>query len=137
MKFQHKSEQEIIESKLLPKGIYDFNVIEATEKLSKAGNEMIVIKIMVWDKKGKERNITDYLLEAMEFKLRHFCEVTGLIDKYNNDELTDMDCLNKSGKVLINIKKGKEKPDGGFYEDKNSVEDYVKGDNFESDDVPF
>jgi hypothetical protein len=145
MKFQPKSESEIINAGLLEEGIYDFNVSYAEDKVSRAGKDMIELKLTVFDKEGKEKIIRDYLLEAMSFKLRHFCEVTGLIEKYNKGEFTADDCLGKSGKVSIKIQKGDVNPNGGFYPDKNSVKDYVKSelkqvenkDNFESDDVPF
>jgi hypothetical protein len=36
MNFKPRSEQEIAESKLWKKGVYDFEVLDATEKTSKA-----------------------------------------------------------------------------------------------------
>lgn len=145
MKFQPKSEEEVKKNKLMEEGDYDFIVVNAENVISKAGNEMIKLKLNVWDKQGKEKCVFDYLLESMDYKLRHFCEITGLIDTYNSGDVDAMDCLNKSGKAHIIIDIGKEKPGGGFYDDRNAIKDYVKSeikqtkkdDKFESDDIPF
>lgn len=140
MKFTPKTNEELSELGLIKDGIYNFEVLESAQQLSKSGNEMIKVKLGVWDSKGVMRVIFDYLLEAMPHKLHHFCETTGLKDKYNIGELNAEDCLHKSGKVHITIEKGKEKSEGGFYPDKNSVKDYVKEDkkvDLLNDEIPF
>jgi hypothetical protein len=148
MRFQPKSEEEIQTMSLMHPGIYDFEVIKATDKVSRSGKEMIELQLSVWDTNGKPHTIYDYLMDAMAYKLRHFTEVAGLIDKYNAGIIDEADCLGKSGSVEIIIQKGQPKPDGGFYSDKNSVKDYIVGkprNNREtkeeeitfSDDVPF
>lgn len=147
MRFQPKTEDEVSSFKLLPPGTYSFQVVEAIEKKSKAGNDMIELKLLVWDIEGKEHIVFDYLLESVAYKLRHFAEVTGLIDKYQLGAIEATDCLSKSGKVEIEVKEGNFKPDGGKYSDKNSVKDYVrangavmpskKDDSFIDDDLPF
>lgn len=143
MKVTPKTEDELRSNNLIPEGIYNFEILEAVEKLSKSGNEMIELKLGLWDKSGIMRIVFDYLLDAMEHKLRHFCVVTGLEDKYQSEQITAEDCLNKSGKVHLVIQKGKGKPDGTKYPDRNSVQDYVssesdvKKDNFNDDDLPF
>jgi len=145
MRFNPKSENELNSFGLLEDGEYDFAVNAAEDKLSKAGKEMIELKLIVWDKNGKDRFIFDYLLEAMAFKLRHFCEAMGLEKEYDAGEIKAEHCVGKSGKVLIGVQKGNAKPEGGTYPDKNQVKDYIKSeikpvekkDDFISDDVPF
>jgi hypothetical protein len=144
MRFSPMSEQELNHMGLIEKGVYNFEVINAKEAISKKGNEMIVLTLKIWDKDGKERILTDYILESFAFKLRHFCESTNLIDKYNAGELNYEDCISKSGKVEIIVQEGGAKPDGSKYFDRNSIKDYVKKENklelandFIDDDLPF
>lgn len=125
MRFTPLTEQEIYTSLLLPEGSYNFEVITAKEKISKSGREMIELQLKLWGIDGKEHVIFDYLLEAMKFKLIHFCEATGLKEKYGNGNLNATDCEYKTGKVEIIIQSGQTKPDGSKYQDKNSVKDYL------------
>lgn len=150
MNFQPHSEQEIQAMGLIEEGVYPFEVIEAADKKSKSGNDMIELKLKLWDNLGRERQCFDYLLEAMAFKLRHFCEAVGLLDKYEAGSLQASDCLSRSGKLELVIQEGKQNPNGGTYPNKNSVKDYIKpeggavskpseeakDDGF-SDDIPF
>jgi hypothetical protein len=124
MKFLPKSDSELNNMNLIDPGIYPFEIVSASDKLSRNGNEMIEIKLKIWDSKGCEKIIFDYLLEAMSYKLKHFAESTGLIEEYEKGELIADDCIGKQGILELIIQKGKQKPDGGFYQDKNSVKDY-------------
>lgn len=126
MKFKPQSEQELQSMSLIDPGLYSFEVAEAQDKLSKKGSEMIELKLKVWDSNGVERVVFDYLLEAMSYKLRHFAECAGILDKYEAGQLIAADCLNRRGKVELIIQEGKPKPEGGYYDNKNSVKDYVK-----------
>ncbi len=156
MNFAPRTEEEIIQRQeevktmnLLPYGIYDFEVSDASDKISKTGNEMIELIVKVWDDNGKERFLYDYLVEKMEYKLKHFCEYNGLHDKYDMGTLNAKDCLRVSGKVEIGIQKGKPNPNGGMYPDKNFVIDYVSKEKSKenkkqisnnedlNDDIPF
>jgi len=146
MKFTAKTEKQILEDKLnhelkytlIPDGIYPFRVEEALDRYSQAGNEMIELQLTVLDHEKKQRVLTDYLLEIMDFKLYRFCAATGLLASYESGTLTDIQCVGKTGKVEIGTQKGK---DG--YKDKNIVKDYVAA-PVESnvaepfkDDIPF
>lgn len=147
MKFAPKTESELEISLLLEPGIYPFQVSEAINDTSKNGNEMIKIGLTVWGPEGRIHFVYDYLLEAMAYKLRHFCCYTGLIQKYESGELSANDCINKEGYVEIAIQKGKPNGNGGNYPDINKVKDYVerpgdfkdhyKKDNYVEEDVPF
>ena len=115
-----------------PEGVYDFTVVEASEMTSKKGNQMIRLRIRCLNVEGQQRFVFDYLLEAMEFKLKHFCETAGLLEEYDSGNLNAAMCLDRSGQVKLRI----DKQEG--YDPKNVVEDYVKPVQAEGDDgIPF
>lgn len=117
MRFTPKSEEEV--SNLLPEGTYKFIIEDATDKVSKSGNEMIELKLRI--QSPQEKIVFDYLLEVMPYKLRHFCEATGLMHKYESATLMAADCMGKSGECLLII------DDKNIsYPAKNAVKDYVK-----------
>jgi hypothetical protein len=119
MQFKPKTEDEIQRENLLEEGAYPFQVVEAAEGKSKKGNDMITVKLRLYRPSGGECFVFDYLLEAMAFKLLHFCEEVGLADKYEAGTLTDEDCVGKEGMVMIGIQDAK-----GGYPAKNVVADY-------------
>ena len=123
MKFAPKTEKEVAEEGLLPKGEYSFEVMSAEDKVSKAsGNEMIALKLHVFDDQGEPRIIFDYLLESMARKLRHAAEACGLLTEYESGGLDALDFVGKTGLVKIGIQQDKT----GQYPDKNTVTDYVR-----------
>jgi hypothetical protein len=120
------SDDEIQSMNLVPEGQYNFEVVKATDKVSKQGNAMLELQLKIWDSSGKERIVFDYLvgIPAMVYKIKNFCQTTGLTEKYNMGSFSAHDCLNKRGTAYIVVQKGSMKIDGGFYPDKNSVKDY-------------
>lgn len=147
MKFTPKSEAQLIEENLIPEGTYDYEVIQAEERQSKAGNDMIQLTLKIFDQNGKERRVYDYLLEAMQFKLIHFCESAGLTDIYETGQLTSAHCEGRSGKAIVKIEPAR---NGG--QAKNGIQDYVVDEDatpslpvphlapkvdFADDDIPF
>lgn len=125
MKFTPKTKSDLQSLLVFPEGFYDFEVIAAEDSISRNGNEMIKLELKIWDKRGKERIVYDYLLELMAFKFRNFCETTNLLDKYEKGELKAIDCKNKTGYVHVVIDPERPNPSGGFYPIKNSVKDYA------------
>lgn len=119
MQFEPKTEEQLKSANILPEGVYDFEVLDAVEGVSKKGNPQIVTTLMVYGNDGMTRYVRDYLTQAFAHKLRHFCETAGLLDAYNNGLLTDDMCRGVSGKVAIKIEKQE-----GFAE-KNAVKDYI------------
>jgi len=124
MRTEPKSDQEIQAMMVMPEGIYPFVVIEAKERTSKNGNEMIELKLEVLDDQNRAHTIFDYLLASMAFKLKHFCEHTGLQDKYDADDLHASDCVRRRGYVELKADKAPRIVDGREYPPKNSVKDY-------------
>ena len=120
MNFTPRTEQEIADSKLWKKGEYDFEVIGAAEKTSKAGHPMIELKLRL-SGNGTGRTITDYLLAETPEKLLHAATACGLLDRYNTGNLSANEFESKRGKLKLGIEKDKKK----VYPDKNVVLDYV------------
>jgi hypothetical protein len=121
MKFTPKSDKEIAEENLLPKGEYDYEVIEATDKVSKGGNDMIELKLRFFHGENGTRVFKDYLLEQMAGKLKHFCVSHDLQEYYDRGSLKAEHCLGVEGRAKVGIKKD----ETGRYPDANTVFDYV------------
>lgn len=121
MQFTPKTEKQLSEERMLPAGVYDFEVMKAENKISKSGNEMIKITLRVFAPDGSTLLVDDYLMEAMQFKLLHFCECAGLMSKYEAGTLEAFDCEGVAGKVNL-----KQDPAKDNFQAKNSVKDYVK-----------
>ena len=61
---------------LLPEGVYDFVVIDATEKKSHAGNPTIELELLIKDGNGTEEvRVTDYLT----FSPKSFWKITVFV----------------------------------------------------------
>lgn len=144
MKFEPMSDEQIAKLNLIPEGQYQFEVVDAEDKVSARGNEMIAVKLKIWDRDGKERTLMDWLMPSFPKKLKHFCENTGLQDKYNLGNVIAEDCRHKSGCLSIMITKNQKG------EDWNTVNDYLsfekknlemkketREDPFFNDDLPF
>ena len=121
MTFAPKTDKQLAEENLLPGGEYDYEVMEVTEQFSKSGNEMVKLRLRIFHGESGTRTLTDYLLEAMAGKLKHFCTSHGMQDKYDAGTLCADDCMGLTGRVRIGIKKDKT----GQYPDQNTVFDYV------------
>lgn len=127
MQFQSKTEEELKAELVMPEGEYDFEVIEAADAVSKKGNDMIKVQLKVFAPDGGFRTVTDYLMAKMAFKLRHFCETTGMMDRYDAGDLQARHCEGRSGRVLLQVEPERKSEDGSkTYVPKNSVSDYAK-----------
>ena len=120
MNFQPRSEREIAETALLRKGEYDFLIIDASEKRSAAGNEMIELKLNVSHGNGLTRTLNDYLVAKRPDKLRHCCVACGLLEKYESGCLSEDDFIGKRGRLRLAVEKSRK-----GYPDRNVVEDYL------------
>lgn len=121
MKFSPKTEKEVAEAGLFAPGTYGFQVVKSEDKLSKNGNEMIQLYLRVFNSEGGFVMVTDYLMEALAYKLRHCAAACGLIEKYEAGELAAADFEDATGHLKLKIEKDKT----GQYPDKNAVQDYV------------
>jgi hypothetical protein len=126
MKFTPKTKEELqkeaFEARgILPDGIYDFEVSTAEETVSKAGNAMLKIKLLIWDMNGHARVIYDYLLIDMQYKIFNFCAAIKNSEAYDAGEVVAENLVGKSGKARIVTQKDK----SGQYGDRNVVKEYV------------
>lgn len=122
LKITPKTEEEIRRAMLLGPGEYDFEVMSAEEKLSKAGNPMIVVKMKVFNGGGGERHVTDWLMEKMEYKLRHFMFAIGKGAAYEAGDIDAGGFQGCCGKLTLTI----EEKEG--FQPQNRVKDYIPQD---------
>lgn len=120
MNFTPKTDKEIAEANLIPAGVYDYEVAEASEERSKKGDDMLKLKLRVFVG-DSERTVTDYLIGSMPAKLKHFCDSHGFQKLYEAGTLRASDCEMQAGKCKIGVKKDR----SGQYPDQSQVVDYV------------
>lgn len=154
MRFQPKTEKELVEMNLLPKGEYAFDVLDCEERTSKKGSQMLVLSLKLYDAGLQPRGrVSDYLVESMPQKLRRAAYGCGLGAQYEQGCLEPQMFRGATGVARIGIQQDKT----GTYPDKNVVMDYVlekknpspaqKSDSksfdafgtpqFSEDDIPF
>jgi hypothetical protein len=104
-------------------GTYEYEVIEAEEKESNAGNEMTALTISIFNSEGGKRKVFDYLVatDGAAWKIRHFAASCGLLDEYEKGTLMANEMIGRTGKCIIGTQKAKD-----TYPAKNVVRDYVK-----------
>jgi hypothetical protein len=121
MNFTPRTEGQL--RRILPAGRYGFEVLEAEDKTSKkGGNEMIALKIGIWEGEHIKQHVYDYLGTFLEYKIKHFCDATNLTEKYQAGTLCAADCIGRSGMLKLII----DHDESGKYGDKNAVADYIK-----------
>ncbi len=124
MQFEPKTEAQIEkesrERLLIPEGYCYFVVADATDEISKSGNQMIKLVLQVESVTGQKAKIWDYLLPQFAMKIKHFCDITENQNLYNTGTLTADDCIPAEGWCHVGIQKGK-----GDYPDRNCILDYV------------
>jgi len=142
MKFTPLPEDELKQNDydILPAGTYDFEVLDAKEKTAKSGNDMIELTLNVFESKGKNYRMWDYLVATpkAQFKILNFCEAVGIKDKFLAGNLTAFDCLKKTGLVKVKV----ETQDN---DSRNVVKSYVvskpllplNNSTEKDDDIPF
>lgn len=146
MRIRPMTEEEAAVAGLLPKGIYPFEVAEAKEKTSKAGNDMIELRLSILAEDDSKHGVFDYLVESdgSAPKIRQFAVSVGMLPQYESGQFDAADMIGKTGVCKLYIKSDKT----GAYPDKNAVGEYVKPTNGENaastpkskdidDDIPF
>ena len=107
---------------LLPEGLYDAEVIEAEERTSQKGNQMIALTLQIPHPGGYEARVWDFLVSvpAAVFKIRMFCDAADLDDAFKSGRLTAENCVGKKVKARIGVEEGRD----GFG-DRNTVHEYI------------
>jgi len=125
MQFKPKSEKEIMEANIWPKGEYDFECVKSERAVSgpaskTPGTEFIKIVLMCYRDDGAQRLVNAILHPAMDAQLRHFCVIGNLMERYEKGTLSEYDCLNVAGRLKLKVKEAE-----GNFPAKNEVQDYV------------
>ena len=78
----------------LPEGEYEAVVTQAQECVSRAGNDMIWLKLLVNSVEHGKRVVHAHLLplEQCLWKVMQFCDATGLRDTFEKGQLILQDC---------------------------------------------
>jgi len=123
MRFTPKSDEQIKKESnfsLFPKGDYDFEIKQATDKVSSARNEMIELRVTVYNSEGSSRGIFDYLIESVIWKVHHCAQACGLEAEYNAGKLEAYMFEGKVGRCKVVITPAK-----GEWPEKNTIADYI------------
>lgn len=122
MRITPRTEQDVAPKPIIKKGIYKFRIEAAADKVSAAGNDMIVLTVQVQNEAGKAiAQITDYLTEKNAAKLRHAAAACCAIARYDTGELSAADFIGKRGNCRVIVTKDH----SGKFGDKNEIADYV------------
>ncbi len=149
MIFVPQTEEEIQRSSFLPDGIYEYEVFDAKDEISKStGKEYISLILHVFDEDGKQHKIFTNL--SWIKLIKHFCDVNNLQDAYKSGCINASMLIGKSsGRAMIGFEGEKVNPNGGMYKAKNIVKDYIVApqrslltpltpkDDFLNDAIPF
>lgn len=122
MDYTPKTEKDLRENMLLPPGLYNFEVVEALEKQSKKGNDMIELNLRIFVDDGTTRLLKDWLVPGSDLgdlKLNRFAHATGLEQMYFSSDLTALACVGAVGEVRVTIEGNDD------YGDQNRIKDYV------------
>ncbi len=149
MSYTPKSDEQLAREGLLPDAIYDYEVVDTSDKPSKKGSDMYTLKLHVFSGIGDgAHTIYDYIALGNNFgerKLRHAADASNLLAIYETGKLKPSDFMGTTGKVQIKTQDG----NADYPIPKNAVADYVKRapketvatgalpEDVLNDDVPF
>lgn len=120
MKFKPQSEEEAAaaERKTLPAGTYDAEVLEVIETRSKAGNDMLKIKLGVFRPQGGHDWVYDYITDT-SYRLAQLMTACGMNEQYKKGEVDADEIQGKCFQVTLKVD-----PARGDYSERNSVGRY-------------
>ena len=143
MKFKPQTEEDApAMSNVLKAGEYDAEVLEATESRSKAGNDMLKIKLGVFRPSGSGQAwVWDYITET-SFKLGQIMRASNMEKEYLEGQVEADELVGKCFKVTLAVEAAR-----GDFEARNGVKRYgaaapkkeagSSGDDEEGDEIPF
>lgn len=122
VKFEPKTEAEILEKQVFKSGIYSYTITDATEATSQNGNSMIRLEIEI-SLNGQVKRLQDYLVPVGRglAKVRQICQVCGLLDRFQSGILSSNDFVSHSGRLRLGIENDRSKK----YPPRNIVTDYL------------
>lgn len=123
MEYTPQKESDIRSNMLLQPGVYDFEVAGATEKTSKAGNDMIEMQVRVFPgDDSSPRLLRDWLVAGSdlgELKINRFAHAVGVEDQYFAGQFSALSCEGAAGKCKVIVTSSAQ------YGDQNQIRDYV------------
>lgn len=131
MKYTAHTDEELNRLNLLVPGIHDFEVVETDDQPSSKGNDMVTLKLHVFEEDGTPRIVFDYLGDFMPHKFKHAADACGLLAEYMDGSITHASFLGKTGKLEIVTSPAK-----GQYLERSSVKDYVKRESQDESPAP-
>ena len=124
MDYETKTDEELEREGLAPDGTYPFEVLEAEEQTSKAGDPMVMLKLRCFMEDGTPRTVFDYISpEWFHHKFKHFFATVGMADRYADREWVAAAFVGKAGTCKLGTEDGTAK-----YPAKNVINDYIEGD---------
>jgi len=120
MKFKPQTAEESASAERRPlrAGIYDAEVLEVTETRSKAGNDMLKLKLGVFRPQGGQDWVYDYITDT-SYRLGQLMTACGMSEQYLKGEVDADEIRGKCFKVTLKID-----PARGEYSERNSVGRY-------------
>jgi hypothetical protein len=103
---------------LIPDGEYDATIVSAEDKTSKSsGNPMIEVVVRVYVSGGQTAEITDWLMEAMIWKMQHLSKAIG--HDFEAGNLDPSDVVDQNVRVKVTTQKDEK------YGEQNRIGDYL------------
>ena len=127
---------EIEEKDLLPDGIYKFHVLRGNLGQSKAGNQMLTVKVEVFGEKMASHHIYDYVLPdhpTMAWKLATFMASIGKQAEYDSGDVNVEGLTGASGMCKVGMQKA-----AGDWPAKNVIREWLPAEDGPTDEeIPF
>lgn len=112
---------------LLTPGEATFLVEDAVDDESKKDKtEQIKMNVLLTDAHGKSTKQYVYLSPKYIVFIKDFCEAAGISEVFEEGSLIAAQCVGKSGRCVIAVEKGKQKPNSfEFYSDKMAIKKFI------------
>ncbi len=121
---QHKplSDEELAMEQLLKPGTYPAEVMACIEKQSKKGQDMLEIKLDIYDvDSDRSMHVYDYISpHFMKFKYKRFFKSAGQESVYDKGEFDASDCVRWQVVVVVDVESK------AGYPPKNKIVDYIQ-----------
>lgn len=107
------------EREVLKPGEYSFMVVEAEEKESKQGNQMLALKLKVYGEGTDDVNVWDYITAKMTWKLKQICLAIGMEEEFRSGDISPQQFVNRPGALFLDVETSEK------YGSQNKVKKYV------------
>lgn len=119
MRVTPKTDEEL--SNVWNAGWYPATIENAVEATSSKGAEMLVVTVRSYDNdSGRSKEIKDYIVDAVAYKVKHICEACGVLSDYERGVVDPQKLVSVNVEVKLGISQDKT----GQFPDKNQITDY-------------